>query len=151
MTSKLHIIKFGFNEIQNHNNIKYTNVLLQDLDFKKVKNVEIKVKTYFSNDWLDEINIKAKVLKYFFNKNNINYITINPCKNNNQYFELNINNICINTYKFIRNCELHITLKKGVKQEEFNKYVKFYVNELKTSNIENTLGYYVNTEHYFDN
>ena len=139
MTSKLHIIKFGFNEIQNSDNIKYTNILLQDLDFKKVKNVKFKIKTQFSNDWYEEFNIKTKVIKYFFNKDNINYITINPSKNNNQYFELNINNICIHTYKLIKNCEMHITLKKSAKTEEFNNYVKFNVNELNTSNKKNNI------------
>lgn len=124
--STLHIIKFGTKATKLEENMKYDVIVLDRIDFTKVKNIIIKIKTYYSNNWVKIINFSSKKIPEFFKNGNTNLIGIYPNFTSNNNFDFKINNINMYSAEYIMNCEMHIIMKKKISQNTFCKYIKFY-------------------------
>lgn len=129
--SKTHIINFGIKDISDKDNIKCNNIVLNNFDYNKIDKVEFKIKTYYSNSYVDVITLKNKCLQDFFKDIKIftkypyNIIAILPVEDKPSYFYLDINGIQLYSNKNIMQCEMHIHLKKKMYTMDFFKHINF--------------------------
>jgi hypothetical protein len=127
--TKVHKVQFGITDASDKDNIKSNNIIIKDLDYRKIDKVEFKIGTIYSNDFVDTITIKNKYLKYFFKDlrknlyNTNNGIAILPIKDKPDFYYLDINGIQVYENKNITLCEAHFHFKKKMSYAEFFKYL----------------------------
>jgi hypothetical protein len=127
--SKVHKVQFGITDSSDKDNIKSNNIIIKNLDYRKIDKVEFKIGSIYSNDFVDTVTIKNKYLKFFFKDlrknlyNTNNGIAILPIKNKPDFYYLDINGIQIYENKNITLCEAHFHFKKKISYAEFFKHI----------------------------
>ena len=127
--TKVHKVQFGITDASDKDNIKSNNIIIKNLDYRKIDKVEFKIGSIYSNDFVDTVTIKNKYLKFFFKDlrknlyNTNNGIAILPIKDKPDFYYLDINGIQIYENKNITVCEAHFHFKRKISYSDFFKYL----------------------------